>query len=163
MALIHRRVSFLRGMPKTLLRYEGQPAGQSLVVFTLMVGLIMVLLLGMLDLGRTYFTFLAMQDAAGEGVAFAAVHPTWRTSGDKTDPNNTTYRVRNSAPTGTLVDWSTATVTVNDPCAIPKVLQITVTVSAPYRLLTPFVSDLVSGATLTLTARSVAIMTSSCP
>lgn len=163
MALIHRRASSLRGMRKALLRYEGQPAGQSLVEFTLMVGIIMVLLLGVLDLGRAYFTFLAMQDAAGEGVAFAAVHPTWRTSGDKTDPNNTTYRVKNSAPTGTLVDWSTATVTVTDSGATSIGSQITVTVSAPYRLLTPFVSDLVNGATLTLTARSAATITSSGP
>src|SRR3990172_3740448 len=88
--------------------------GQSLVEFTLMMSIIMILMLGLLDLGRAFFTFLAMQDAAGEGASFASVHPTWVDDGDNDDPNNVTYRVRNSAPTGTLVDMNTAAVTVTD-------------------------------------------------
>ncbi len=137
--------------------------GQSLVEFTLMVSIIMILMLGMLDLGRAFFTFLAMQDAAGEGASFAAVHPTWRTSADQADPNNVTYRVRNSAPTGTLVDMSTAAVTVTDD-GTPAISElITVTLTANYQLVTPFVGALVGSQNLSLTARSVAVITSRDP
>ena len=132
--------------------------GQSLVEFTLMMSIIMILMLGMLDLGRAFFTFLAMQDAAGEGASFAAVHPTWRTSANQADPNNITYRVRNSAPTGTLVDMNTATVTVTDDGSL-----ITVTMTADFQLVTPFVGGIVGSQTLPLTVRSVAVITSAGP
>ncbi len=148
--------------------YASAPAkvnerGQSLVEFTLMVSIAMILMLGMLDLGRAFFTFLAMQDAAGEGASFAAVHPIWRTSANQADPNNITYRVRNSAPTGTLVDMNTATVTVTDDGDTNIGSLITVTMTADYQLVTPFVGGIIGSQTLPLTTRSVAIITSAGP
>lgn len=117
---------------------------------------LLVLLMGLLDLGRAYFTFLAMQDAAGEGASFGAVHPTWRTSSDQPDPDNVTYRVKNAAPTGTLVDWSSTTVTVDGGATAGSMITVTVTTS--YRLVTPFVGTLVGSQTLPLRARSVAVV-----
>ncbi len=137
--------------------------GQSLVEFTLMVSIAMILMLGMLDLGRAFFTFLAMQDAAGEGASFVSVHPTWRTSANQADPNNVTYRVRNSAPTGTLVDMNTATVTVTDDGDTNIGSLITVTLTADYQLVTPFVGGIIGSQTLPLTVRSVAVITSPGP
>ena len=134
--------------------------GQSLVEFTLMVSIIMILMLGMLDLGRAFFTFLAMQDAAGEGASFASVHPTWVDDDDNDDPNNVTYRVRNSAPTGTLVDMNTAIVTVADAGSPDIGSLITVTLTANYQLVTPFVGGIIGSQTLPLTVRSVAVITS---
>lgn len=135
---------------------ENTPAGQSLVEFTLMVSVLMILLMGVLDIGRVYFTFLAMQDAAGEGASFAALYPAWRTNADQPDPNNITYRVKNSAPTGTLVDWPSATVTVTGGTTAGSL--ITVTVTANFQLLTPFVGALVGSQTLPLRARSVVVV-----
>ena len=137
--------------------------GQSLVEFTLMMSIIMILMLGLLDLGRAFFTFLAMQDAAGEGASFASVHPTWVDNVSKpesADPNNVTYRVKNSAPTGTLVDMNTAIVTVTDSGSPDIGSLITVTLTANYQLVTPFVGGIIGSQTLPLTVRSVAVITS---
>ena len=136
--------------------------GQSLIEFALMVTLMLVLLAGILDLGRAYFTFLALQDAAGEGAYYGSIHPTWQTSGDNADPNNIEYRVKNSAPSGGLVDWSSAAVSVNLPDDTPGQL-ITVTVTTNYTIVTPFVGAIAGTQTLPLSARSVAEIISSGP
>lgn len=128
-----------------------------------MVVVITILLLGVLDLGRAYFTLLAMQDAAGEGASYGAVHPTWVTSANNADPNNITYRVRRAAPSGTLVDWNSATVSVDTSGGTTIGSLITVTVTANYGLLTPFVGALVGSQTLQLRTRSVAVVTSKGP
>ncbi len=129
--------------------------GQSLIEFTFMSMVIMTLLAGVLDLGRAYFTWLALQDAAGEGASYGSVYPT-RVTGN--DPNNITYRVRNAAPTGLLVDMQNADVDVETTGLTPGD-KITVTVTADYQLLTPFVGAIVGSQTLPLSAQSVAVIT----
>lgn len=137
--------------------------GQSLVEFALMVIVLTVLLLGILDLGRAYFTLLALQDAAGEGASYASVHPTWITSSDQSDPNNITYRVKNAAPSGLMVDWNSVAVAVTNSGSTTPGNLVTVTVTAGYQLLTPLVSNIVGSPTLTLQTRSVAVITSAGP
>jgi Flp pilus assembly protein TadG len=133
--------------------------GQSLVEFSLMVVILTSLLLGILDIGRAYFTFMALQDAAGEGASYAAQYPTYITSSNSADPNNVTYRVKNAAPVGTLVDWSSATVSVANSGSTAQGEPITVTVTTSYQLLTPFVGTIVGSQTLPLSAESVATIT----
>jgi len=128
-----------------------------------MMMIILSLLLGVLDVGRAYFTFLAMQDAAGEGAMFGSLHPTWKTSADKTDPNNITYRVKTSAPTGTLVNWSSATVNIDTSGGTSIGNQITVTVTSNFQLVTPFIGTIVGSQTLPLKAKAVALITSAGP
>lgn len=129
--------------------------GQSLVEFTFMSIVITVLMLGIFDLGRAYFTYLALQDAAGEGANYGAVYPN-RITGD--DPDNITYRVRNSAPEGALVDMSAASIDVQFTGAAPGD-KITVRVTTQYQLLTPFVGAIVGSQYLPLSAQSVAVIT----
>lgn len=138
---------------------SGSETGQSLVEFSLMIVILTSLLLGILDIGRAYFTFLALQDAAGEGASYAAQYPTYVTSSNSADPNNVTYRVKNAAPVGTLVDWNSATVTVANSGSTAQGQPITVTVTTNYQLLTPFVGTIVGSQTLPLSAISVATIT----
>jgi hypothetical protein len=49
--------------------------GQALVEFAAIIVILMVLLLGLLDLGRAFFTFMALQDAAQEGATYASIKP----------------------------------------------------------------------------------------
>jgi len=128
--------------------------GQSLIEFAFMSVVILILMLGIFDLGRAYFTYLALQDAAGEGASFGSVYPTQVTG---SDANNITYRVRNSAPTGLLVDLQNAQVSVQTTGTEPGD-QITVTVTTDYQLLTPFVGSIVGSQTLPLSAESVAVI-----
>ena len=129
--------------------------GQSLVEFGATLTVLIIVLAGVVDIGRAYFTFIAIENGAGEGALFAAHHPTWVTESDSTSSNpqydNIEYRAAHESP-NSLVDWSRATVTVeySDPATIGE--PITVTVSYEYDLLTPFISSMASGGSLTLGA-----------
>jgi len=49
--------------------------GQSMVELALTITILMVLLAGTIDLGRAFFTWLAMRDAAQEGASYASINP----------------------------------------------------------------------------------------
>ena len=92
--------------------------GQSLVEFAASVVVLMVIVAGVLDIGRAFMIFVALENGAGEGAAFASFHPTWLTATDAAtggsyDPTteNITYRATHESPTG-IVDWNLAQVSV---------------------------------------------------
>ena len=106
----------------------GRPEkGQSLVEFSLLMVFLVVLLMGLLDLGRAYFTYLALKDAAAEGAYFGSVFPQCvdadgvDVDGDGLEDDgaacagdhNVLHRVQHSAVQGGLVDWNSATITTN--------------------------------------------------
>ena len=49
--------------------------GQSMVELALTITILMILLAGVVDLGRAFFTYMAMRDAAQEGAAYGAINP----------------------------------------------------------------------------------------
>ena len=49
--------------------------GQSLAEFALVLPIVLLILAGVLDLGRAYFSYVAVTDAAAEGAAYASLHP----------------------------------------------------------------------------------------
>jgi hypothetical protein len=49
--------------------------GQSMVELALTFSILMVLLAGTVDLGRAFFTWVAMRDAAQEGASYASTKP----------------------------------------------------------------------------------------
>jgi len=131
-----------------------------LIEFSLMGIALVTILLGLVDLGRAYFTYLALKDAAAEGAYFGAVYPQCASvSGPCVAPDTVDYRIRNSAPRGSLVDWTTASITSTVPVTTPGE-SITVTVSYQYELITPVVGAIIGGQNLTLRARSVAVIVS---
>jgi len=62
-------------MRKTTPQTRGEN-GQSLMELAISLMFIMVLLAGGIDLGRAFFTYSALRDAAQEGAAFASIAPT---------------------------------------------------------------------------------------
>lgn len=60
--------------PKDLYASE-QEKGQSLLEMALSMVILLILLAGIVDLGRVFFTYIALRDAAQEGAAFAAICP----------------------------------------------------------------------------------------
>jgi Flp pilus assembly protein TadG len=147
-----------------------QESGQSLIEFSIMMVFMVVLLMGVLDLARAYFTYLALKDAAAEGAYFGSAFPqcvddngiAMDPDGIENDgaacaePNNVLYRVEHSAVQGGLVDWSGATITTTLPTTLTAGTTLTVSVEYTYQLLTPFVGAIVNGQQLTLTAKSAA-------
>ncbi len=49
--------------------------GQSMVELALTITILMILLAGVIDMGRAFFTYMAMRDAAQEGAAYGSVNP----------------------------------------------------------------------------------------
>lgn len=115
--------------------------GQSLVEVAIAMPLLILILAGILDLGRAYFTYIALTDAAAEGAAFAAIHP------------NDVPQIINRA-----ADSSNGLVTLEPGMINVRVGElvagdpITVTVDFDYRIITPFIQALVPDGTLHMRA-----------
>jgi hypothetical protein len=58
-----------------LKRIERAESGQSLVEMAVSMVILVMLLSGVLDLGRLYFTYVALEDAVGEAALYLAIHP----------------------------------------------------------------------------------------
>jgi hypothetical protein len=127
--------------------------GQSLVELAVVSVLLIFILVAVVDLGRAYFIFLALQDAAGEGAAYGTIHPTWCQEDDNPSPNNIAYRVRHESPSG-MISWDDTTVLVTAPFPTPG-NTISVTVIYNYPLITPFMGALAGGGTLPVRAQAV--------
>ena len=127
--------------------------GQSLVEFSLTLLILIIVLSGIVDLGRVYFAYLALQDAAGEGASYGIIHPNWISSTISADPNNIHYRARNEAPEG-VIDLSDADVEVEVYFPTPG-NKITVSVTADYHLITPIVQLIAGGSNIRITGTAV--------
>ncbi len=90
--------------------------GQSLVEMTLGLMVLIILMSGLIDLGRAYFIYAALEDSAGEGALFMSFNPGCQDDTDCPDPNNAMWRIAHA--TEGLID-------LNDP---NRVQDITITV-----------------------------------
>jgi hypothetical protein len=61
---------------KKIFHFKPKEHGQSMVELALTITFIMALLAGTIDLGRAFFTWLAMRDAAQEGASYGSLKPT---------------------------------------------------------------------------------------
>jgi len=114
--------------------------GQGLVELAL-VGLALALILaGVLDLGRAYFAYIAMADAAAEGAAYGAAFP---------DKSEGEIKDRVVGASGGLVSIERDMVVVDRDAE-----TITVIVTYNHTLLTPFLQAIVGGDTIALRQRA---------
>ena len=93
-----------------------QSRGQSIVEFGLVLPMLLLLMLGTLDLGRAFFDYIQMRNAAYEGARYASRFPT-DTTGTLSKisqhgvPSSTTVTITFD-PTSCCTAGQTATVTV---------------------------------------------------
>ncbi len=95
---------------KNIIQSKSKEAGQSMVELALTITILMVLLAGTIDLGRAFFTWLAMRDAAQEGASYASVYPSSNLSCTPASTQQICMRV-----------WANLRQVVNDPDAIVNV------------------------------------------
>ena len=122
--------------------------GQSLLEFALVLPVLLVVLAGVLDLGRLYFAYVAVTDAAGEGATYAAMYP------DDTDG----IVARAQDATGELVEIDENLVSVYTPSGLSQ--AIAVDVSYEFALVTPMVNAILPDGTLTLNAVAIELILS---
>jgi hypothetical protein len=115
--------------------------GQGLVEMAL-VGVVLVLILsGVIDLGRAYFAYIAVADAATEGAAYGA------TFSDRSE-SEITERVVRSSGGGVSIDPNLVSV-------VADTQSITVTVAYTQTLITPLIQTLVGEEAIVLRQRAV--------
>jgi hypothetical protein len=140
---------------------RGSESGQSLVEFVGFVTVLLIILGGVLEIGRAYFAYVAIENGAGEGALFAAYHPTWidqsLSDGDQPEFENIIYRTTHESPSG-IVDWSLARVTVEQPPTLAVGQPITVSVTYSHTLLTPFINIVSDDGILPLRARATQLI-----
>ena len=76
--------------------------GQSLVEFALVLPVLLIILSGVLDLGRLYYVYVVLTDSASEGVAYAISNP----PDDPTDPGDPDTERSSPASRLPAVAWS---------------------------------------------------------
>lgn len=113
--------------------------GQSIVEMALLFPLLMLLLMGLLDLGRAYYVIVALRDAAEEGAIYASIQP----------EDITGIQERAADVTGELVPVEPGDVSVNAPSLDPG-QAITVTVLHDYAFYMPLVEPFLPEEGITL-------------
>jgi Flp pilus assembly protein TadG len=120
---------------------ERREKGQSLVEFVIVLPILLIILAGVLDLGRLYFAYVAITDAAAEGVAYAAINPN----------NNAEIVERAQGASGGLVQIESDMVTVDSP-VVASGAPVTVTVDYEFTTVTPLINAIVPDGVIPLTA-----------
>ena len=121
--------------------------GQSLAEFALIAPVFLMMVLGVVDLGRVFYSYEALANATREGARYCALHA------------HDTYAKNVSSDTRTRVTdelgGSVSNLSVASPACDTSVVTgepVTVTASTTFTPITPLISALFSGGTLTLTA-----------
>jgi Flp pilus assembly protein TadG len=128
-----------------IMKSKRNERGQSLVELALTITLLMVLLAGVVDFGRGFFTWLALRDAAQEGAAYGSILPT--------DPSGLRVRVWDNL--GELVGDPPSEIQVNITIITQPCLGNTIQVDVDYpnfTLTMPFLGALLGSQTLPLHA-----------
>ncbi|UCH59062.1 MAG: pilus assembly protein [Anaerolineales bacterium] len=76
--------------------------GQSLVEFSVSLVVLLVMLAGLVDLGRGLFTYMALRDAAQEGALYGSFNPT-DTAGIEARIGNNSNMLRDIVSSGSLL------------------------------------------------------------
>lgn len=155
--------------------------GQSLVEMTVGFVILAIILMGILDIGRVYFLYLALEDAAGEAALYLSANPACAfdpnpgTAGDECDdPHNALYRAKHSG--SGYIDWSMIPdeelfeLYIPDPLEADGLKDVdnldglsqgdpfTVSLHYPYQVLTPIVSAITRGEPISLSAFASSIV-----
>ena len=132
-------------LPRTRKLERESDKGQSLIEVALLLPVLVLILAGILDLGRAYMTLVALNDAAAEGATYASLRP-W-------DTTEIVQRTVHSSSALVTLDPAQVSIDYLDPPSPGR--AITVTVAYDYEVLTPVVSAIVPGGTLVLRAQEV--------
>jgi hypothetical protein len=112
---------------------EDREKGQSLTELAIVLPFLLLILSGVLDLGRLYMVVVALTDAASEGATYAAIHP---------HATSLEISERSEAASGGFVQLDAEMVAVDCP-VIASGAPITVTVGYSFTVATPLINAIV--------------------
>jgi hypothetical protein len=159
-------------------RTQKKEFGQALVETAITMPLLILILSGLFDLGRIYYTFIALEEAAAEAARYLAIEPSCSsdTGGECSNPNNALYRAERAGNQ----EFDIANASWNIPYDALAISQgfddpfeqcggvisigciVTVQLRYPYTFVTPGISAIANnvsgGQGLTLTVQATEIM-----
>ena len=121
--------------------------GQSLVEMSISITLLAVILAGVMDLGRAYYTYLALKDAANEGATYASIAPD--------DSSGIEARVLAESAGDNLVSWDEADIVTTLSGSACTGGEVEVEVEVQYQLIAPFIGGILGTQSLPLRASVV--------
>jgi Flp pilus assembly protein TadG len=158
---------FLRKLNQHLVKTP--PRGQSLIELAVSILVLLILLAGILDLGRAFFQYLALHDAAQEGAVYAAINnrknPTTIPQYCSEIQNRVLANLYD--PSGVIVNVlingvTCASSTAGDFCSGHDV-RVTVT-DPDFPIVTPFIGAIIGAQSIPLSADSAdGILRPVCP
>lgn len=150
-----QRRALARGLPRSSRLPRAR--GQSLVELALVLPIVLLLIGAATDLGRLFYAYVSIENAAKEGAFYGALNP--RCDVAKTgcvDPNTVDWRVRNEltglaigAPSAACLDAATGTPKPVTSCVEGDAYRVEV--QHTFRLITPLLGQIL-GNQLTLAA-----------
>jgi Flp pilus assembly protein TadG len=144
-------------------RHHGR--GQSLVEFSLVIPLFLLLLIAVFDLGRGVFAYNTLTNAAREGARMAIVNQDTATIIADAKAATAIVELNNpSVQIGFYVMADDGSPDFSDTCSPVAVgCLAVVSFEADYRPITPIVSNIVFGSGVTFSAQSVLSVEYQCP
>ncbi len=142
--------------------------GQSLTEFAMILVFLLALLAGVFDVGRAFFAYIIIRDAAAEGAVYGSIAEKSDLAGFK---NAVAARVENSfldpSDTSTTpIDLASMTVQVDvlgSACAAPG-NSVRVQIDYVYPIAMPFIGAMIGKQNITLTAQAEdSILSPICP
>lgn len=127
--------------------------GQSLVELTISLSFLIILLLGMVDFGLAFFSWVAIRDASQEGAVYGAIYPV-DSSGNLNAEIETRVRSVSTTPVK-LSDTSRVRVIVTPGSPACPGMPVAVVVEYDYQTITPFVSTFSGRSMFTIRAATV--------
>ena len=142
-------------MKKTMKSATKKERGQAIVELTLGMGVLLLIMMGLLDLGRAYYIYIALEDSAGEAAVYLSIDPlcvdsTYGTNNECDDPNNAQFRAFNAA--GGDLDWTGATFSTSVPANFGTGSTVSVTIEYSFDLITPIITSIAGANSITLTS-----------
>jgi Flp pilus assembly protein TadG len=126
-------------------------SGQSLIEVAIGMIVLMIIFSGLVDFGRAYFAYIAIEDAANEGATFLSIRPNCSVATNEgcDDPNNARYRAAHSS--SGEIDWNKVTISViTRKFAVGEPVSVTISYDLP--LITPFLPPILGRDSITLTS-----------
>ena len=110
--------------------------GQAMLEFALVIIALVVVMVGIIDFGRMFYTYATIANSAREGARFGILDPARRTPEDWPDPDNIVYRTR--AMLHLIGGSAEIQITFPDGCVTPG-CRIRVKVSNQFDMWTPLI------------------------
>ena len=128
-------------------KFHQQERGQSFAEFSISLVILLILVAGVVDLGRAFFPYIALRDAAQEAALYGSINPT----------ETTAIQNRGLAVLSNRIDTSTVTITpVTTGACNNSANNIEVTVQySNFVITTPFLGTLVGSQTFDISASVV--------